>query len=99
VKGPSNERREVIVVGAVEVRRSARAEIARRAPLSRLERATKGKLEAFVTEVVGRGSEVRIDGWTVYGGLPTLGYRHRPINISRSDGEQRPRSHMQEGCR
>lgn len=73
-----------IVVVAVEVRKGAKGEIAGRARLSRVERATKDSLEGFVTEAIARGSLVRTDGWNVYGGLPTLGYRHQPINISAS---------------
>ena len=73
-----------IVLVAVEVRRGARGEIAGRARLSRVERATKESLEAFVTDAIRPGSEVRTDGWNAYGGLPALGYRHRPINVSRS---------------
>lgn len=73
-----------VVVVAVEVRRSARGEIAGRARLSRMERAMKANLESFVTEAVSRGSEVRTDGWNAYEGLPALGYRHRAINVSAS---------------
>lgn len=73
-----------IVLVAVEVRRGARGEIAGRARLSRVERATKGSLETFVADAIRPGSEVRTDGWNAYGGLPALGYRHLPVNVSAS---------------
>ncbi len=73
-----------IVVVAVEVREGARGEIAGRARLSRVERATKDTLEAFAQGAIRPGSDVRTDGWNAYSGLPSLGYRHLPINISRS---------------
>ncbi|HTR74555.1 MAG TPA: IS1595 family transposase [Solirubrobacterales bacterium] len=75
-----------IVVVAVEVREGSRGEFAGRARLTRVERATKDSLETFVTDAVARGSVIRTDGWNAYGGLPALGYDHRPVNVSRSGG-------------
>ena len=73
-----------IVVVAVEVQKGARGEIAGRARLTRVERATKDTLEAFAKGAIRLGSDVRTDGWNAYSGLPLLGYRHLPVNISRS---------------
>lgn len=73
-----------IVVVAVEVRQGSKGEVAGRARLTRVARATKDSLEAFVTEAIRPGSGVRTDGWNVYTGLPALGYRHLPINVSAS---------------
>lgn len=72
------------VAVAVEAREGSRREIAGRVRLSRVEPLTKPGLEAFVCEAIAPGSEVRTDGWNVYGGLPELGYRHLPIAISRT---------------
>lgn len=73
-----------LVVVAVEVREGAKRETAGRLRLSRLEPLTKPGLEAFVCEAIEPGSAVRTDGWNVYSGLAELGYRHRPINVSRT---------------
>ena len=72
------------VAVAVEVREGAKREIAGRVRLSRVEPLTKIGLEAFITDAIAPGSEVRTDGWTAYGGLPGLGYGHQPITISRT---------------
>lgn len=79
------------VVVAVEVREGKEREIAGRVRLSRVEPLTKPGLEAFITAAIEPGSEVRTDGWNVYAGLPELGYRHLPINVSRT-GEPASRS-------
>ena len=39
-------------------------------------------LLSFVTESVARGSTVRTDGWSIYGELPALGYRHDPLILA-----------------
>lgn len=39
-------------------------------------------LLSFVTESVTKGSPVRTDGWSIYGELPALGYRHAPLSIA-----------------
>lgn len=72
------------VVVAVEVREGKRGEIAGRVRLSRVEPLDKDGLEAFISEAVAPGASVRTDGWNAYQGLPGLGYRHLPINISRT---------------
>src|SRR5215211_2599655 len=72
------------VAVAVEVRESTRREIAGRVRLSRVEPLTKPGLEEFITDAIEPGSEVRTDGWNVYTDLPELGYRHTPINVSRT---------------
>jgi hypothetical protein len=41
-------------------------------------------LEAFVSGAIAPGAAVRTDGCSAYGGLPELGYRHQPINVSRT---------------
>jgi transposase-like protein len=79
------------VVVAVEVREGRKREIAGRARLSRVEPLGKDALEAFICEAIEPGSEIRTDGWNVYKGLPELGYRHTPINVSRT-GEPASRS-------
>jgi transposase-like protein len=73
-----------IVVCAVEVREGSRRELAGRVRLSRLEVLSKEALEAFISEALESGAGVRTDGWTAYAGLPELGYRHLPINVSRA---------------
>jgi hypothetical protein len=40
-------------------------------------------LISFVTDSVAKGSTVRTDGWSVYGELPPLGYKHEPIILDR----------------
>lgn len=80
-----------IVVVAVEVREGARRETAGRLRLSRLKPLSKPGLEAFICEAIEPGSAVRTDGWNLYANLPELGYRHLPINVSRS-GEPASRS-------
>ena len=72
------------VVVAVEVRAGKRGEIAGRVRLSRVEPLTKPGLETFIAEAIAPGCAVRTDGWNAYQGLPGLGYRHLPINISRT---------------
>jgi transposase-like protein len=72
------------VVVAVEARQGAKREIAGRVRLSRLEPLSKRGLEAFISEAIEPGSAVRTDGWNVYTDLPELGYRHLPINVSRT---------------
>lgn len=72
-----------IVICAVEVRPGVR-ESAGRIRLNRLDRATKPALEGFVCEAVAPGSQVRTDGWNLYADLPRFGYRHDPVNVSRS---------------
>jgi predicted RNA-binding Zn-ribbon protein involved in translation (DUF1610 family) len=72
------------VVVAVEVREGKQREIAGRVRLSRVEPLTQPGLEAFITEAIEPGSEVRTDGWNVYKRLPGLGYSHEPINVSRT---------------
>ncbi|MGH2983572.1 MAG: IS1595 family transposase [Solirubrobacterales bacterium] len=71
-----------LILVAVEVRKGKRREAAGRVRLSRLEPLSKPGLEAFISAAIGPGSAVRTDGWNVYEGLPELGYRHLPINIS-----------------
>jgi hypothetical protein len=73
-----------LVVVAVEVRKGKRRESAGRVRLSRLQPLSKPGLEAFVSEAVAPGSAVRTDGWNVYADLPDIGYRHLPINVSRT---------------
>jgi transposase-like protein len=70
------------VVVAVEQHEGKKRESAGRVRLSRVEPLTKPGLEAFICEAIEPGSEVRTDGWNVYQGLPELGYRHLPVNIS-----------------
>ena len=72
------------VVVAVEVRQGKQREIAGRVRLSRVESLTKPGLEAFITDAIAPGSLIRTDGWNAYQGLPELGYRHEPINVSAS---------------
>lgn len=79
--GRQAEQKSIVVV-AVEVREGKRREMAGRVRMSRLERITKRRLEGFISDAVEPGSRVRTDGWTIYGGLPELGYRHEPINVS-----------------
>lgn len=79
------------VAVAVEVREAKRGEIAGRVRLSRLERLGKEALEAFIQDAIEPGSAIRTDGWNVYAGLPELGYRHLPVNVSRT-GEPASRS-------
>jgi len=81
--GRQSEDKSPVVV-AVEARSGSRREIAGRVRLSRVEPLSKPGLEAFICEAIEPGSEVRTDGWNVYRGLPRLGYRHAPINVSRS---------------
>jgi hypothetical protein len=40
-------------------------------------------LISFVKDSVAGGSTVRTDGWSVYGELPPLGYKHEPIILDR----------------
>ncbi len=81
--GRQTEDKSVVLV-AVEVRDSAKREVAGRVRLSRVEAANKSTLESFVKDAVAAGSAVRTDGWNAYAGLPKLGYAHEPINVSRS---------------
>jgi transposase-like protein len=83
VHGRQTEDKSPVVV-AVEVRQGAKREIAGRVRLSRVEPLRKRGLEAFITEAIAPGSEVRTDGWSAYRGLPELGYGHQPITISRT---------------
>lgn len=73
-----------IVLVAVEARQGAKREIAGRVRLSRAPELSKHALEAFVSDAIEPGASVRTDGWNAYAGLPELGYRHLPINISRT---------------
>lgn len=70
------------VLVAVEVREGAKREIAGRVRLSRAPALNKEALEAFIAEATAAGSAIRTDGWNAYQGLPGLGYRHLPINVS-----------------
>jgi hypothetical protein len=36
----------------------------------------------FVKDSVAKGSTVRTDGWSVYGELPPLGYKHEPVILA-----------------
>ncbi len=83
VDGRQTEEKSLVVC-AVEVRPTAKREVAGRLRLARVKRLTKPVLESFVGEVVAPGARVRTDGWAVYGGLTGLGYRHEPINLSRT---------------
>jgi hypothetical protein len=83
VAGRQTEDKSPVVV-AVEVREGRRGERAGRIRLSRLEPLSKWGLEAFVSEAIEPGSSVRTDGWNLYEDLPQFGYRHLPINVSRS---------------
>jgi transposase-like protein len=71
-----------VVVVAVEVREGSKGEIAGRARLSRVEPLSKQRLEGFISDAIAPGSTIRTDGWNADQGLPELGYRHQPINIS-----------------
>jgi hypothetical protein len=70
------------VAVAVEVREGRKGEIAGRVRLSRVEPLGKAALETFIVDAIEPGAEIRTDGWNVYAGLPGLGYRHLPINVS-----------------
>ena len=72
-----------IVLVAVEVR-EGRRESAGRVRLSRIERLSKQALSDFVCEAAEPGSLIRTDGFNLYSGLVELGYRHQPINVSRT---------------
>jgi transposase-like protein len=71
-----------VVICAVEVRSAGSRERAGRVRMSRLERAGKAQIEAFIAEACEPDSLLRTDGWTVYQGLPRLGYRHEAIAIT-----------------
>jgi len=79
------------VAVAVEVREGKEREIAGRVRLSRVEPLGKDGLEAFISDAIEPRSAIRTDGWNVYAGLPELGYRHLPINVS-ATGEPASRS-------
>lgn len=83
VAGRQTEDKSPVLV-AVEVREGKKGEIAGRVRLSRVEPLNKAGLEAFVSDAIESGAEVRTDGWSAYQGLPELGYRHLPINVSRT---------------
>jgi hypothetical protein len=83
VAGRQTEDKSPVAV-AVEVREGKRREIAGRVRLSRVEPLNKVGLEAFIGAAIAPGASVRTDGWSAYGGLPELGYRHLPINVSRT---------------
>lgn len=80
-----------VVLVAVEVREGRKREIAGRVRLSGVEAANKTTLERFIAGAIEPGSAIRTDGWNAYTGLTELGYRHLPINVSRT-GEPASRS-------
>ncbi len=79
---------KTLVAGAVESGRGkARGRRLGRLRLAPLTDAGAASLEGFLAGNVAKPSIVATDGWTGYAGLGTLGYRHDPVNLSRSWGD------------
>ncbi len=89
-RGPARRRGagKTLVAGAVESGRGkARGRRLGRLRLAPLTDAGAASLEGFLAGNVAKPSIVATDGWTGYAGLGTLGYRHDPVNLSRSWGD------------
>ncbi|MGH9671058.1 MAG: IS1595 family transposase [Terriglobales bacterium] len=91
VAGRQTESKSIVAIAA-EVRGKATGRIRMR----RVPDVSGESLLPFVQEAVAPGARVRTDGWGGYGGLRTLGYRHKPKVIRggrRTASEVMPRVH------
>jgi transposase-like protein len=79
---------KALVAGAVEAGRGkARGRRLGRLRLARLPDAGAASLEGFLAGNVAKPAGVATDGWAGYAGLSAEGYRHEPVNLSRSWGD------------
>jgi len=79
---------KTLVGGAVETGRGkTRGRRLGRLRLARLPDASAASLEGFLAADVAKPAAVTTDGWSGYGGLPAVGYRHEPISLHASWGD------------
>ncbi len=78
VDGRETQTKNIVAI-AVEIRGAAMG----RVRLARIPDVSAASLVPFVCSAVTEGTTVRTDGWWSYSKLPTHGYDHRPVKISK----------------